>query len=189
MTAPTALYHVKPAARLVASTCALAIATLLIALAEPADAYHTRFIDVKGSITVVDDVWPWRDEKKTYSFSGWVDLTGPSQWIRVVDEKNFCAGKEVRVHLIVWIRMVPGGGVRSYPTARLYEGAEAKGCNTTEWNGTALGRPITTFGEGSHYHRNFRVRNDQEGGDYATAWICVEHDSWPWIQGCPPPRT
>lgn len=141
--------------------------------------------DIQGSVRIVDDEWGGADEVATHAFTGFRDInstTPAGQFLPMTLSGNdFCAGHEVRIHLVPQVRLNADGSGQYAVSARLYEGTS---CSTTDWDGVGSLPTITHIFVNACHERTFTVRNTSEGGDYATITLRLEHDHSAGFQRC-----
>ena len=121
--------------------------------------YHN--VEVSGSLYLVDDESWGSNETGWHSFTGAVTV---GDWITQNSySTNGCVGGEVRGELRVTVddsAQYPGW-VLAHVDARLYEGTS---CGTGDLDGhRAFSRWVAA---GASEHFQFRVHNDDEGGDF-----------------------
>jgi hypothetical protein len=148
-----------------------AVAALIMVPAAPASAHESvHNVYLNGTMYIVDDD-EWGDDVAHVPFRGFAQV-GPPYASSNFYATSGCAD-EVRVDLYVAIHDGPAslhGWVLANVTARLYEGAS---CNNNDLDGvTTLSfwiQPNTTV------TRTFRVRNNDEAGDYSDLRLDVHN--------------
>lgn len=88
-----------------------------------------------------------------------------------------CAGDEVRVFLYVDVRDGPNDrSITATVYARLYEGTS---CSTSDLDGSRSAGTFTIPANTTISVPTFRVKNTQEGGDWADLTVTIRNDIQP----------
>lgn len=129
----------------------------------------TNLINYTISMRIKDDEnWPQRDEYENRSVSGIVRLDDGTPTRQILDIGR-CGG-EVRVEARFTLTRAAGGAVRVNGDLRLYEGTST---NSNDLDGRAS---ITgTVAAGGRQSFSQRVRNTDEGGDWADVTLRIDN--------------
>lgn len=143
----------------------LTLMGLIGLLLEEADAGE---VHISGRMRIVDDDDLSQDEVGEFTFSRNLELN-ENQLHGVFRETN-SVDDEVRVELVVDVRLLDDGSVQLNVNAKLFEGSSS---STDDLDGEVSEK--ANLSKSKTYKNDFRVRNVDEGGDYADIVLIVKN--------------